>query len=107
MLLSLEVAQMVLSLVLTDLWRMSCLGPRLGRARPHQLSIVIVDIRTRIEVSVRRQEDVSRREEFRSEDSELEDRSVKVRSLCVDGTCVSGSLLQREDSLRRFWLWLA
>lgn len=109
MLLSLEVAQMVLPFVFADLWRMCCLWPRLGRARPHQLPIVIVDVRARIEVSIGRQEDVSRREKFRSKDGELEDRSVEVGSLRGDGTCVSGSLLQRAFAKAGCgfgWRWL-
>lgn len=39
------------------------LGSAVTGARPHEISIVVVDVRTRIDVSVGREEDVSRRDE--------------------------------------------
>jgi hypothetical protein len=58
-LLSLEVAQMILALVLADARCVRRLGSRRAGARPHQVSIVVVDIRAGIEVSVGSEEDVS------------------------------------------------
>ena len=80
-LLSLEIAQMILSLVLAYSWCMRRLRSGRASAGPDQVAIVVVDVRSRIEVSVRREEDVARRHELRAEDGEVYYGSVKVGSL--------------------------
>jgi hypothetical protein len=63
---SLEIAQVILALVLAYARCVCRLGPRRAGARPDQVAIVVVDVRTGIEVSVGSEEDVSRRYEFGS-----------------------------------------
>jgi hypothetical protein len=65
-LLSLEIAQVILALVLADARCVRRLGSRGAGARPHQVAIVVVDVRAGVEVSVGSEEDVSGRYEFGS-----------------------------------------
>jgi len=70
-LLSLEVAQMVLSLVLAYSRCMRRLWPGGASAGPDQIAIVVVDVRSRIEVSVWREENVAGRYEFGAKNGEV------------------------------------
>jgi hypothetical protein len=63
---SLKVAKVVLALVLADARCMRRLGSRGASARPHQVAIVVVDVRAGIEVSVGSEEDISGCYEFGS-----------------------------------------
>lgn len=81
MLLSFEIAQVIRSPVCTYSWRVSGLGTAGSCARPHEVAKVVVDVWSGIEISIRREEDISRREELWTEDAEVYYRCVEVGSL--------------------------
>jgi hypothetical protein len=78
---SLEEADMVRTLILADMGVVCRRTTQRASTGPNELSIVIVNVRSRIGVSVRRKEDITRDKKIRPEDVEADDGSVKIRSL--------------------------
>jgi hypothetical protein len=78
---SLEEADMVRTLILADMGVVCRRATQRASTGPNELSIVIVNVRSRIRVSVRRKEDITRDKKIRPEDVEADDGSVKIRSL--------------------------
>lgn len=72
----LEKANMVFALVLADMRVVGCRATQGTCTRPDKLSIVVVDIRSGIRVSVRCKKDVARGNQFRLEDVEVDNGSV-------------------------------
>jgi hypothetical protein len=81
MLLALKETEMFGPFVVAWSRRMSGFRTAGSRAGPDKITVVVVDVWTRVEVAIRTEEDVARGEEFGFEDLDGDDRSVKVGSL--------------------------
>lgn len=80
-LVSLEEADMVRAPKPTDMRVMRRRAAQRASAGPKQLSVGIVDVRSRIRVAVGRKEDVTRGQQVRPEDVEVYNGSVEIRAL--------------------------
>jgi hypothetical protein len=80
-LVSLEEADVVRTLILADMRVVGRRATQCASTGPNELSIVVVNVRSRIRVSVRRKEDVTRGKKIRPEDVEADNGSVEIRSL--------------------------
>ena len=100
-LLALKVAQVIGVPVLADVRIMRRLGPGRAGARPYQVPPIIVDVWSRVDVSVGRDEDVARGDELGAEDFEVYYWGVEVGSLS-GGLVVSKFRACRDGS----WRWV-
>src|SRR5690242_5762673 len=82
-LMSLEEANMVFTLVFAYMRVMSRGAAHCACTRPDKLSIIIVDVRSRICISVWSKEDVAWGEILRFQDVEIDNGSVKIWSLTM------------------------
>lgn len=80
-LVSLEEADVVRALILADMRIVGRRATQCASTRPDELTIVVVNVWSRIRVSVWREEDVTWGKKFRPEDIEVDNGSVEIRSL--------------------------